>query len=339
MTNDNYFFSIIVTVYNNSKYIEKCLDSIIPYLKSNYELIIVNDGSTDNSLKLCKEKIKNISNCSIISQLNGGVSSARNVGIKSSSGEYLIFIDGDDWIFGNVFCELERCISNANPDFVLMNTIKYIEKDNNYIVEKMFFPDDLQLVEKNLYNLINNKVFGRAWRFIVSKKLINKEVLLFHEGLIFEDEEWSIKLVLSSRNMLYFNQNYYVYRKTNNTITSSKTFEKYLDLLEITISSYNWCLERDLTINQKRYYRKLLFRCIRNIYGSYTKFSNEQKKYIKKWNKGHQDIISDILLCNLSLFFLAKFISPIYLFKLYKSIKHRHTKKDYIRLEESKEVI
>lgn len=249
--NKNYFFSIIVTVYNNSKYIEKYLDSIIPYLNSNYELIIVNDGSTDNSLKLCQEKIKNISNCSIISQLNSGVSSARNTGINVSSGQYLIFVDGDDWIFGDALIELERKMSESYPDFVLMNTIKYIEKSNDYIVEKMFFSTIQHSVEKNLCDLINNKVFGRAWRFVASKKLIIKEKIFFHEGLIFEDEEWSIKLILSSQSMLYFNQNYYIYRKTNNTITSTKTFEKYLDLLKIIVSSYNWCLNRDLTVNQK----------------------------------------------------------------------------------------
>lgn len=328
--NKKYFFSIIVTVYNKEKYIEQCLDSIIPYLNTNYELIIVNDGSTDNSLLLCQKKVESINNCSIINRFNRGVSAARNAGIKASKGRYLIFVDGDDWIFGDVFKNLEVEIIKKLPDFVLMNTLKFIEKNNEYIIEKMFFSSADKLVENNLYDLINNKVFSRPWRFIVSRDLIKSKKLLFHEGLIFEDEEWSIKLILSSQTMLYFNEKYYVYRKTNDTITSNKTFEKYLDLLKIVVSSYTWCAKQKLTAVQKKYYRESLFRCIRNTYGNYQNFSIEQKKYILEWNKENKKIISDILRCDFKFYLLAKIINPIFLMGLTKKIK----KNNYIRTEE-----
>lgn len=90
--------SIIVPVYNNEKYIERCLNSILNQTYTNIQIIVINDGSTDNSYKICKKYAEQDNRIFLISQKNSGVSSARNTGLKEAKGEVLSFIDSDDWV-------------------------------------------------------------------------------------------------------------------------------------------------------------------------------------------------------------------------------------------------
>ena len=118
-------FSIVVPVYNVEKYIRKCIESIITQTYQNFELIIVDDGSTDYSGKIC-DKYINKSNVKVFHKKNGGASSAINYGIKKSKGEYLMFIDGDDFLYDvNCLEELNKIINNSNVDIIQYKMIYY----------------------------------------------------------------------------------------------------------------------------------------------------------------------------------------------------------------------
>lgn len=114
----NDLISIIVPVYNVEKYLNKCIDSIINQTYKNIEIILVDDGSTDNSGKICDEYLLRDSRIKVIHKNNGGLSSARNEGINISSGEYIGFVDSDDWVEPNMYEEMYKKILYSNADIV-----------------------------------------------------------------------------------------------------------------------------------------------------------------------------------------------------------------------------
>lgn len=175
-----YVISIIVICYNNEKYIKKCLSSILRQANNKIELIVINDT------------LNNAMNTKIISIKNSGISNARNIGIKESSGKFLIFVDGDDFISDYSLKYILRYIENNSFDLLLLNTTKYYEISNKYEREILKIKKNKNI---EVCELINNKVFGRVWRFVYNRELIDKNNIRFHQNLIYEDEEWVPKII------------------------------------------------------------------------------------------------------------------------------------------------
>ena len=184
--------SIIIICYNNEKYIKNCLDSVIRKLNNNIEIIIVDDGSTDSSYNIISKCIVNIENIKLISIRNSGISIARNVGLKNAVGKYIMFIDGDDYINIKGIEKIINYIQKNEFDLLLFNTIKYYEKTGKYEIEKYVINDYKNV---SISDLIDNKICGRAWRFIYNKKMLDKNKLLFHKSLIYEDEYYIADLI------------------------------------------------------------------------------------------------------------------------------------------------
>ena len=121
--------SVVVPIYNVEEYLEECLKSIEVQTFTSYEVLLVNDGSTDSSLKILQEYAKNHKNIKIINQKNQGVSVARNTGLKSSFSKYITFIDSDDWLEPNTFAEALKIIKQDNPDIVLTSYYDVYDKE------------------------------------------------------------------------------------------------------------------------------------------------------------------------------------------------------------------
>ena len=124
--NNKKLLSVIVNTYNSEKFLNQCLDSIIPKLNDKIELIIVDDSSIDNSKEIIDYKIKGISNVKSYVVNHNGVSSSRNYGIKMSEGEYIIFVDGDDYLTNNALTIIVNYLKSNKHDVTLFNIIKYI---------------------------------------------------------------------------------------------------------------------------------------------------------------------------------------------------------------------
>lgn len=116
--------SVIVPVYNSRKYLKECIESIINQDLEEIELILVNDGSTDNSLDICQKYAMKDSRIKIIDKPNGGVSSARNAGILAASGEYIGFVDSDDWIQSEMYSNMYKNIKETGSDICICNYIE-----------------------------------------------------------------------------------------------------------------------------------------------------------------------------------------------------------------------
>ena len=129
MIEDNVLISVIVPIYNSEKYLEQCIESIINQKYSNLEIILVNDGSVDGSLKICEKYAKKDNRIKVIDKKNEGVSVARNVGMEVSSGQWISFIDSDDWIDPDMFEKMLAKSKDDDFDVIMCNC--YINKNNN----------------------------------------------------------------------------------------------------------------------------------------------------------------------------------------------------------------
>lgn len=207
-------FSIVVPVYNVEKYIRKCIESIITQTYQNFELIIVDDGSTDYSGKIC-DKYINKSNVKVFHKKNGGASSARNYGIKKSKGEYLMFIDGDDFLYDvNCLEELNKIINNSNVDIIQYKMIYYYDKSKKF--KKL--PDIVKLeqntlVEKLDYLNTHGQLSISACDKIVKSSIIKNNNIYFNENIRAEDIDWSLNLYLYAKSLKILNYDIYVYRQ------------------------------------------------------------------------------------------------------------------------------
>ena len=224
--------SIVVPVYKVEKYINKCVDSILMALhgfEDQYELILVNDGSPDNCGKICDEYAIRHINISVLHKENGGLSDARNFGINKATGEYIAFIDSDDWVtkdMGKIFDLFKQ-----KPGFDAFQ-FGYIGVDESGEILKELFYTDNNFSYLDLMTTI-------AWVKIVRREFIINNDLFFVKGRLSEDVDWSFRLYLSNAKFFISDINFYRY-----FITREGSIMKTLSLEYINnhiIKSLNEC--------------------------------------------------------------------------------------------------
>lgn len=235
---DTIKLSLVIPMYNVELYIEKCLNSCINQdLSSNeYEIIIVNDGSKDTSLSRAEAIARKHNNIKIISQENGGLSSARNTGLKNAKGEYIWFIDSDDWIEPNVLKNLYQIASHNNLDILRFFWNIIDEKNKKYT-------DSSGIINTPIYNKTlsgieyTKKVLGTVLyvpSFLYRKQFLIEHSFSFKEGITYEDVEFNTKVIPLASKIMSIPQIYYNYFQRNNSITkqiSPKTIDDFSTVL------------------------------------------------------------------------------------------------------------
>lgn len=224
--NNNPKISVIIPVYNTEKYLSKCLDSIINQTLKDIEIIVVNDGSTDSSQTIIDLYTSKDSRILSIVKTNGGLSDARNFGIDSSKGDYLTFIDSDDYVDKHMFEDMYNISQKHQSDIVLCDLVKVNEKGEEF----RDLPQSPQLDDKIILN-DDFTIFGEMSCFacnkLFKKSLFDKH--RFKKGIHFEDIELIPKLVLDSKIISKINQPYYKYFERQDSITKTHT-NKGLDM-------------------------------------------------------------------------------------------------------------
>lgn len=234
------FFSIIIPVYNVERYLQKCLDSVIRQDFENYEIIIINDGSSDKSKDIIEKFYQeNIDKCKVIHKKNEGLSMARNDGIKESDGKYLIFLDSDDWIgHKSTLSELYKKLKEENYPELLINLYEYsidgsneIKKCDYSFIEQWSKLEPMDLLIK----LLSLKhIFLAAQVFVISKDVLNKKGLYFEKNIYYEDNLWLAQVFMRCSNIVLNNQYIFCYRIGRpNSITSNITKKKIYDQIYI----------------------------------------------------------------------------------------------------------
>lgn len=224
--------SVIVPVYNVEKYLNRCVDSIINQTYSNLEIILINDGSTDTSGKICDEYKKRDNRIHVIHQKNGGLSAARNAGIVIANGNYFIFVDSDDLIHPQCIEILYKVIKNDCSDIVIGNYEKFDDfnkidlKVNDDIKYKSDLLSDTEVLD-NFIQLKNNSRFvSSCW------KLFKKEVIgniRFPKGRLFEDEFTVYKFIYNANKISIIDKIIYFYYVNPKSITNNLNYNKMFD--------------------------------------------------------------------------------------------------------------
>ncbi len=210
--------SIIVPVYNTSKYLEKCLYSLINQTIKNIEIIVVNDGSTDNSLEIINKISKEDERIKVYSKKNGGLSSARNYGIEKSTGKYIGFVDSDDYVREDMYEILKKNLEDNSAD---MSICRWYLVENEIKRECNFKTENIVLNSEDTINvLLSHSSFDN---FIVTK-LYKRELfddIRFDEGKLLEDLLIMYKLINKSRLISLCSEPLYYYVQRNNSITNN----------------------------------------------------------------------------------------------------------------------
>lgn len=227
-----YKVSFIVPVYNVENYISECLFSIFEINSFSYELIIVNDGSTDSSMDKIRDICQKRNNVLCIEQENKGLSAARNVGIIAAKGEYLFFVDSDDKISAS---NLQRIIKGikGKEDIIIANF--YTFNNNNIILNANRIPNGrIGTGCFFLQKYYLNDIYTVVWRSLYRKDFINKYSFRFMEGITYEDVEWSPRVLLQADYVVYYNTPIYYYRKREGSIVNSIfTHKKFDDIIKV----------------------------------------------------------------------------------------------------------
>lgn len=238
--------SIILPVYNVEAYIGKCLNSILIDNTFCGEVICVNDGSTDNSFSILQQYAQRYPNVQIVSQPNAGLSVARNVGLKKATGDYVFFVDSDDWIFPHTLQQIMDKIDGEdalyfNARKVYENTQKIDEncdmQERRHSTGSAYFAAVLNERRNMPCVCVGGGVYSR--KFLLSNELWNKP------GIYHEDNYFTPQLLLKAQNVSSINVYVYAYRIRNNgSITSSISLKHIRDLLFISRSLYKMFSER-----------------------------------------------------------------------------------------------
>ena len=268
---ENPLFSIIVPIYNVERYLEQCIESVLAQDYQNYELILVDDGSPDNSIDICVKYAKQYSNIVFIHKINGGVSDARNAGIQIARGEYLMFLDSDDyWEGTTILSDLQKIITENNPDKLMGS-----------------FREDFQgLYQDGIY-------LGFPFTKTIKRELILKNHLFFIKGRSFEDVAWSFFLTKYISSYAIYKNCFYMYRRERkgsiSSVATSKNQESlFQNLSDVITEIENMKLNNELLPGFKKYVDDI-YEYVMTCYellpeNEKVDFLNLKEKYEKEFN-------------------------------------------------------
>lgn len=284
--------SIIVPVYNVADYLPKCLDSLLAQdlLQNDYEIIVVNDGSTDNSGDIAQQYADKYANITLINQSNQGLSGARNTGIKHANGEYIQFVDSDDYLEENVLGGLMKQVVKDNLDVLrfkyqnvrINNESKEYEIFKPYKSDSFLF-DDYSSSATDGTSFLNER-FGTACyavMFIIRKTILDN--CIFKPGIYFEDTEWTPRMILNSKRIASTNTVVYNYLIREGSITKAVNKDKQRKVLEDKIKLIDSLLENSNGLENKSWFERMMAGTVLSTIGCISAdFYDERKKYLKE---------------------------------------------------------
>ena len=222
--------SIIVPVYNVEKYLKKCIDSIVNQTYKNLEIILVDDGATDRSGEICDELAKLDNRIKVYHKKNGGLSDARNYGVERATGDYIGFVDSDDYIDAEMYEKLYEAITKEDADVAECSF-------------KIIYPDRVELFnDEEYYNVLGEqeyleeylklkKIFGSVWTKLIKSTIAKK--IEFPVGKLYEDTYYAYDLIDIVDKYVIMDNPYYNYLMRENSITNAKFNPRIFDLVEI----------------------------------------------------------------------------------------------------------
>ncbi len=226
--------SVIVPVYNVEKYLPTCLDSLVEQTYQNLEIILVDDGSTDNSGRICDEYAGKDSRIRVIHKKNAGAAMARNSGLDSATGEYISFVDSDDWLAKNAFRILHRELERHHAQCTVGGCVHVVDKGGKLVYEKtkrrpLWCGDSRKAMKRVLLE-------GSAiWNRLFKREVF--DTVRFPKGRVNDDEVAALHAYERCEKVVFLNQYTYFYRRRKNSVTTSAFSLQILDFYYNTLEN------------------------------------------------------------------------------------------------------
>lgn len=266
----NPLVSIIVPIYKVEPYLRRCLDSIVNQTYTNLEIILVDDGSPDGCPQICDEYAAKDKRIVVIHKENGGLSDARNAGLDICKGEYVSFVDSDDWVHKKYIEELIKIAIKKNADITIGN---HFLAHEGYIDKAAPFKSSTYSKKEAIKKIITQQTlpWGASWGKIYKKRIFCK--YKFPIGKIHEDDYTSYKFVYEAKKILCINQYLYYYFQRDNSISKADTTYDFTDVMEEQFTFL--CQNKELKLAELT----AINLCWRYLNKYYTnKNTNEKKK-------------------------------------------------------------
>ena len=284
--------SVIIPVYNAEQYLSKSVSSVLNQTYQRFEILLIDDGSTDQSSQMCDEYAAQYDNIHVFHKKNGGASTSRNVGLENAKGEYIFFLDSDDWLEPNALEMMITTAQKENADLVFCEAQAIddkgkIELDGHYTYKEHYQTGNAYQI---MLKMMERKEFHVAiWMLLLDRRIIIDNNLRFKEGIIYEDMIISYQFYCLANQAAQVNQNLYNRRyRPNSVMTSAKTEKNYISAATVyrEVSAFMKTLPGD------KQSPKHVIRCAYNVLNIYRQMTSDVQK---KYKEDYKDIIQDIL--------------------------------------------
>ena len=332
----NELISIIVPVYNVEKYLEKCVKSIIDQTYKNLEIILIDDGSTDNSGNLCDNLKLQDDRIQVIHKQNGGLSDARNAGLKIAKGEYIGFVDSDDYIEKDMFETLYKLNKKYNSE---ISIVSFYEIYNNKVigVRDSKNLEELNKIEAIKELLIDTKIQSYAWNKLFKKELF--EGLEFPTNKNFEDIATTLLLFEKANKIVLLEDPKYYYVRRDDSIIGVRNYKTYKDYLDVIYDKYLYLdgkyKELDLynaynfVINMIWVYTIIVAFDLDDVYNEFEKQYGLFEELIKKYGNEITDKLDNYNKAVLYMMLIDKQYSKPAVKQLYKTYKEKRNEGEF----------
>lgn len=249
-------FSIIIPAYNVEKYLAECVNSVLRQKYDDFEILLIDDGSNDQTACICDEFKKN-TNVHVYHKDNEGVAQTRNYGVNIANGDYVIFLDSDDyWCNDDFLKDLNDIILQNAPELIISDSKKVYETYTKKTKEKI-----IPLKGNDIrYLIVNNYFRICAWDKVVRRDILINNNICFRKGVLSEEIEWCAILYKYCNNVFYYNKKVYCYRQRLGSITKSVNRKHILNILE----GINICesLLKEMAEDKKKYFNYYVARVV-----------------------------------------------------------------------------
>lgn len=259
--------SVIIPIYKVEKFLRICLESVINQTYKNLEIILVDDGSPDNCGEICDEYASKDSRIKVIHKENGGLSDARNAGIEVATGEYITFVDSDDFLFLNMVEILYQLCKKNRAEFSMCQCVHCTEKDEKFMMEKSEIQEKIEIFEekeKMKAYMVSKKIDTVVWKKMYAKRLFDN--IRFPKGKLHEDTFVMHLLIESANKVVITNEYGYVYRINPESIMNRNFSSKRLDAIEAHVEKKDF-MEKNYPELYSYACSELIYACNFCLYG------------------------------------------------------------------------
>ena len=258
----DYKLSVIIPVYNRESFLDSCLRSVAAQTLDNIEVIIINDGSTDNSLDIARSFEQQYHHFFVFNQKNSGLSAARNTGLNRARGQYITFLDSDDFIDPAMYEILYRKALESKSELVKCGAVLFENNSGRIILERSDFESYTEISSKKiiLEAYLDKKIMRNVWNGIYHNRLLKD--LRFPEGKLYEDHYLTPNILTIANSYVYVPKNYYYYRKHPDGITKSSTPRDRADKVQSLNELYRLIcvhgLQSELSFSYSTYFYEMI---------------------------------------------------------------------------------